>query len=68
MRKINMCLTAAWAAVFVFMAVSCGGGKDVEAVGGDVHVEDTLVTTLGFWPDFTLPSVIRSESGEKPRG
>ena len=27
-----MCLTAAWAAVFVFMAVSCGGGKDVEAV------------------------------------
>ena len=46
-----MCLTAALAAVFVFFASSCGGGEDVEAVLEDVHVEDTLDTSLGFCPD-----------------
>ena len=46
-----MCLTAALAAVFVFFASSCGGVEDVEAVLEDVHVEDTLDTSLGFCPD-----------------
>ena len=64
MRKINMCLTAAWAAVFVFMAVSCGGGKDVEAVVEDVHVEDTLDTTLGFCPDSLRMTEGKVKSGQ----
>ena len=64
MRKINMCLTAAWAAVFVFMAVSCGGKKDVEAVVEDVHVEDTLDTTLGFCPDSLRMTEGKVKSGQ----
>ena len=64
MRKINMCLTAAWAAVFVFMAVSCGGGKDVEAVVEDAHVEDTLDTTLGFCPDSLRMTEGKVKSGQ----
>ena len=64
MRKINMCLTAAWAAVFVFMAVSCGGGKDVEVVVEDVHVEDTLDTTLGFCPDSLRMTEGKVKSGQ----
>ena len=59
-----MCLTAAWAAVFVFMAVSCGGGKDVESVVEDVHVEDTLDTTLGFWPDSLRMTEGKVKSGQ----
>ena len=51
MRKINMCLTAALAAVFVFLAVSCDGGKKGETVVEEVAVEDTLETSLGFCPD-----------------
>ena len=64
MRKINMCLTAAWAAVFVFMTVSCGGGKDVEAVVEDAHVEDTLDTTLGFCPDSLRMTEGKVKSGQ----
>ena len=64
MKKINMCLTAAWAAVFVFMAVSCGGGKDVEVVVEDVHVEDTLDTTLGFCPDSLRMTEGKVKSGQ----
>ena len=64
MRKINMCLTAAWAAVFVFMAVSCGGEKDVEAVVEDAHVEDTLDTTLGFCPDSLRMTEGKVKSGQ----
>lgn len=59
-----MCLTAAWAAVFVFMAVSCGGGKDVEVVVEDVHVEDTLDTTLGFCPDSLRMTEGKVKSGQ----
>ena len=59
-----MCLTAAWAAVFVFMTVSCGGGKDVEAVSEDVHVEDTLDTTLGFCPDSLRMTEGKVKSGQ----
>ena len=59
-----MCLTAAWAAVFVFMAVSCGGGKDVEAVVEDAHVEDTLDTTLGFCPDSLRMTEGKVKSGQ----
>ena len=51
MRKINICLTAALAAVFVFLAVSCDGGKKGETVVEEVAVEDTLETSLGFCPD-----------------
>ena len=64
MRKINMCLTAAWAAIFVFMAVSCDRGKDVEAVVEDVHVEDTLDTTLGFCPDSLRMTEGKVKSGQ----
>ena len=64
MRKINMCLTAAWAAVFVFMTVSCGGEKDVEAVVEDAHVEDTLDTTLGFCPDSLRMTEGKVKSGQ----
>ena len=59
-----MCLTAAWAAVFVFMAVSCGGGKDVEVVVEDVHVEDTLDTSLGFCPDSLRMTEGKVKSGQ----
>ena len=59
-----MCLTAAWAAVFVFMTVSCGGGKDVEAGVEDVHVEDTLDTTLGFCPDSLRMTEGKVKSGQ----
>ena len=51
MRKINMCLTVALAAVFVFFAASCSGSKDLETVVEEVHAEDTIGTTLGFCPD-----------------
>ena len=51
MRKINICLTAALAAVFVFFTASCGGEKKGETVVEEIAVEDTLDTTLGFCPD-----------------
>ena len=51
MKKINMCLTVALAAVFVFFAPSCSGSKDMETVVEEVHAEDTIDTTLGFCPE-----------------
>ena len=46
-----MCLTAALAAVFVFFAVSCSKGENVETVVEEIAVEDTVGTSLGFCPD-----------------
>ena len=46
-----MCLTAALAAVFVFFAVSCSKGENVETVVEETAAEDTLATSLGFCPD-----------------
>ena len=51
MRKINMCLAAALAAVFAFLTLSCNGGREVEEVVEEISSEDTLVTSLGFCPD-----------------
>ena len=51
MRKNNMCLTAALAAVFAFFAVSCSKGENVETVVEEIAVEDTLDNSLGFCPD-----------------
>ena len=46
-----MCLTAALAVVFVFFAVSCSKGENVETVVEEIAVEDTVGTSLGFCPD-----------------
>ncbi|MBR5273693.1 MAG: hypothetical protein IKU33_00445, partial [Bacteroidales bacterium] len=51
MRKNNMCLTAALAAVFAFFPVSCSKGENVETVVEEIEVEDTLDNSLGFCPD-----------------
>ena len=53
MRKINICLTAALAAVFVFFAVSCGNeGKEVETDPVEVETtEGQQDNVLGFSPD-----------------
>ena len=51
MREINMCLTAALAAVFMFFAVSCGAEKEGETVVEEITVEESADTSLGFCPD-----------------
>ena len=52
MRKINMWIAAALAAVFAFSTVSCGrGGKGEEEIVTEEVKEDSTEAGLGFSPD-----------------
>lgn len=52
MRKINMALVAAMAAVFAFSAVSCGkGGKVEDEILTEEVLGDSTEAVLGFSPD-----------------
>ena len=66
MRKINICLTAALAAVFAFSAVSCGNeGKQVEDDLAVVEsAEDEQGHPLGFSPDSLRMTEGKVKSGQ----